>query len=118
MANARLVPLVYGKGWRARFYVTDVPAEAVDELCEAGSQVVRYDATEPAAGMLLRFLPAGDPSLEVAVVRDADSRVNPREARAVADWLDSASGGGGGGGMDGVAEGVDYILDREAKLRA
>ena len=67
------MPRVYGEGWRARFYVTDVPIEVVDELCEAGSQVVRYNAEEPAAGMLLRFLPAGDKTLDVVVVRTSTS---------------------------------------------
>ena len=94
LANAKLVPLVYGEKWSARFYVADVPDAVVDELCSLGSQVVRYKTEEPAAGMLLRFLPAGDPTLEAVVVRDADSRVNPREAAAVTDWLDSAGGGG------------------------
>lgn len=92
LANAKLVPQVYGEKWAARFYVADVPEVVVDELCSLGSQVIRYmNFQEPAAGMLLRFLPAGDPALEAVVVRDADSRVNQREAAAVADWLGSAA---------------------------
>ena len=90
LANATLVPLVY-PGWKARFYIgPGVPDAVVQGLITAGAQVFRYSGNIP--GMLVRFMAAKElgleaDSLEAIIVRDADSRVNGREAAAVTHWL-------------------------------
>jgi hypothetical protein len=43
------------------------------------------------AGMFWRFLVADDPSVDRFIVRDADSRLNPRDALAVAEWVRSGT---------------------------
>jgi len=40
-------------------------------------------------GMFWRFLPAFDDSVDIMISRDGDSRINPREVRCVAEWLES-----------------------------
>ena len=40
-------------------------------------------------GMVWRFLPLLDPSVEVVVSRDLDSRLTTREQAAVEDWLET-----------------------------
>lgn len=39
----------------------------------------------------LRFLPAGESGIDAVIIRDADSRINLREAAAVAEWLAAPS---------------------------
>ncbi len=38
------------------------------------------------AGMFWRFLVADDPQVDRFIVRDSDSRLNARDAYAVAEW--------------------------------
>ena len=90
IANASLVPEVY-PGFASRIYVADdVPSTTVTRLKGlAATEVVGFARAEwpGRAAQLIRFLPAGEVSCAVAIVRDTDSRVNPREAAAVAEWL-------------------------------
>ena len=91
IANALLVPSVYPSGWHSRVYCgDDVPTEVIDRLKSLPSTEVSIFSREEWPGrsaQLLRFIPAGLPTVDVAIVRDADSRVNPREAEAVQEWL-------------------------------
>ena len=59
-------------------------------LVRNGAQVVLLDDL-PAArfGTFWRFLVEDDPSVDIYLVRDADSVVNVKERWAVADWLKS-----------------------------
>ena len=41
-------------------------------------------------GMFRRFFVADGPAVDRFIVRDSDSRLNPRDAFAVADWCDSS----------------------------
>jgi hypothetical protein len=41
------------------------------------------------AGMFWRFLVAEDDAVDRYIVRDSDSRLNAREAAAVAEWMAS-----------------------------
>lgn len=90
--NAALVPAVY-PGWTARFYVDDtVPKSVMTALATHGAEVERIQHPEefgPYSGMYWRFLVAADESVERFIIRDADSRINTREAAAVADWIAS-----------------------------
>lgn len=87
VANARIAPEIY-PGWTCRFYVDD-RATAALELLELGAEVVRMPRAPGGRAMCWRFLPTADPSIERVIVRDADSRLNVREAAAVAAWIDS-----------------------------
>ena len=79
-------------GWMCRFYVDD----SVDEtflkvLEEEGSEVILDDSGNRDTRHLLtrRFLVADDPKVGRFMVRDCDSVVNPREAAAVNQWIES-----------------------------
>ena len=88
--NAIRAGFVY-PGFKCRFYVDkSVPADVLDALAAAGSELVLEDG-EPATRHRLtrRFLVADDPEVARYLVRDCDSLVNAREAAAVSVWLES-----------------------------
>jgi len=92
--NAELVKTIF-PGWTARFYHReDVPVSILNELKELGAELVLMSkgsqTTKGAiAGMFWRFLVADDDTVERFIVRDSDSRLNAREAHAVAEWMRS-----------------------------
>ncbi len=90
--NAQIAPRVY-PGWRCRFYCgRDVPGITVAALLEAKADVIVKDGRgDFLEGLFWRFDVASDPSVDRFLVRDADSVINPREAAAVAAWLDSGA---------------------------
>jgi hypothetical protein len=89
MENLALQPAVY-PGWKCRFYVShEIPEEVVAQLIEGGAEVIVKQREHGDDGMFWRFLPASDESVEVLIVRDADSRLNMREKHAVDEWLQS-----------------------------
>lgn len=80
----------YYPGWEYRFYVReDVASDVVTKLESRGAKIVRDVYTQAYSGMALRFLPAGDPSVDVFLCRDADSLITKREQTAVFEWLNS-----------------------------
>ena len=82
-ANARLVPKVY-PGWTMRVYCSrNLDATKLKKL---GCDVVQMPLSRRHAGMFWRFLAAWDEDVERVIVRDVDSRLNVREAAAVAEW--------------------------------
>lgn len=88
LRNAELYRSIY-PGWDLRVY-TDQESIYTEELKKRGADV-RVEANLGGIhGMFWRFLPASEPGLDALIVRDADSRLNAREAAAVAAWLDSA----------------------------
>jgi len=89
--NAFTVPRVY-PGWHARFYVDDsVPAQVIERLRKAGAQSIAVPPEHRALpGTMWRFLALDDATLDRVLLRDADSLVGEREARAVAEWLASS----------------------------
>lgn len=91
-ANLALAPTVY-PGWTVRCYVSEeIPESLVGELASGGAQIVRRRRRTRGDGLFWRFLPAGDPGVDVCVVRDVDSRLGWRERRAVDEWLASGRG--------------------------
>lgn len=92
--NSELVHSVF-PGWTTRFYVRDdVPRPVLDQLRSNGAEVVEMGKDAAAgniAGMFWRFLVADDPAVDRFIVRDSDSRLNPREAAAVEEWIASGS---------------------------
>jgi hypothetical protein len=113
--NAQLLPVVF-PGWQLRVYVhrstshgkasslslllptfsstlTAVPQLVLDRLTDLGAELVYVDAADPSsiayqlAPMLWRFLIIDDPTVDVFLSRDADSRLSERDAVAVSDWI-------------------------------
>ncbi len=92
LRNALLAPDIY-PGWRCRFHLDEtVPGEFVALLQALGSEVVREPAGAPLRQRLAwRFKAAADPGVGRFLVRDADSVIGLREARAVEDWTRSGA---------------------------
>jgi len=87
--NAELAPSVF-PGWRVRFYHDrTVPEEAVNRLKSMGCEMVLMETQGGIAGMFWRFLVADDPKVDRYIIRDSDSRISDREARAVDEWIRS-----------------------------
>ena len=93
LRNAQLAPVVY-PGWRVRVYHdASVPADVLEALRALGAELISA-ASDPSisggiGGMFWRFLVASDPTVDRYIVRDSDSRLNPREALAVEEWIAS-----------------------------
>ena len=92
--NAKDAKLYY-PDWVVRVYVIglDIKTEGV-LLRQSNIELVRCELTLPlnsssSRKMLTRFLVYDDPKVSVAVVRDADSRLSPRELFAVNEWVSS-----------------------------
>ena len=92
--NAKDAKLYY-PDWVVRVYVIglDIKTEGI-LLRQPNVELVRCELTLPlnsssSRKMLTRFLVYDDPKVSVAVVRDADSRLSPRELFAVNAWISS-----------------------------
>lgn len=72
---------VYYPGWEFRVYTDD--ASKIDL---PGANVIEQKTGD---GTFWRFFPMFESGLNVTVCRDADSRMGPREAMAVYEWLAS-----------------------------
>ena len=84
IANAGLMKTIY-PGWNMRVYCADdVDANKLERM---GVQIERMGVSHEHSGMLWRFLPAWDPDIDRVIFRDLDSRINPKEAAAVAAWM-------------------------------
>jgi len=92
LRNAQRLPVVF-PGWKLRFYYRsgDVPAHLLARLDELGAELI--DVTRGAgtsstlAPMLWRMAALDDPTVDVVLCRDADSRLSQRDAGAVDAWL-------------------------------
>ena len=89
--NADLVETFFPT-WILRIYAdASVPEDVIAQLRArrwVDVKIVRH-RSGAAAGMFWRFFVADDPSVSRFIVRDADSRLNARDAAAVADWMAS-----------------------------
>jgi hypothetical protein len=88
--NVRLCHQLY-PGWVCRFYLGDsIPNELAEELADYGDvDLVRMDgAPEDWWSTFWRFRALTDDT-DAVMFRDCDSRPDPREQAAVAEWLDS-----------------------------
>ena len=91
LANARLAIEIY-PGWTCRFYHDDtVPTEVLCELTELGAELVAMPRGAGWQGLFWRFQAACDPTVDVMISRDCDSRLGRREAEAVNEWLQSGA---------------------------
>lgn len=87
------VPLIreYYPGYNMRVYHDNkLPKEIKERLQKEGVQLVEKEIKRGLwEGSFWRFLAAEDKDVEILLLRDADSRVNAREAAAVEEWLES-----------------------------
>lgn len=88
--NTELVDKIY-PGWICRFYVDDsIPYSVIKRLSDNGAEIYTCDKQlYQIPKTMWRFLPLIDPSVSIAIFRDADSVISPREAAAVQEWLNS-----------------------------
>lgn len=87
--NAKLAKWVY-PGWTVRVYLDKtVPKTVVDRLLDEGAQVYKVTTNKMKGGerAMWRFLVAGE-SVRF-ICRDADSRLNVKEAWVVNEWINS-----------------------------
>lgn len=88
--NAVLAKTVY-PGWICRFYVgTSVPQDVIQELkSHDNTEVICMPEEGSWNSMFWRFVTIDDPEVEVALSRDADSRLTYREKVRVDEFLNS-----------------------------
>jgi hypothetical protein len=87
VANSLVLARQY-EGWVLRVYTSSGAAIAA-RLRSSGVEVIEMPEPEGIYGMFWRFFVASDPCVSVAVFRDTDSLINPREHAAVDEWLAS-----------------------------
>jgi hypothetical protein len=92
--NAKDAALYY-PDWIVRVYVIGLDIKAERTLQQQENlELVRCPSSLPlnsssSRKMLTRFLVYDDPKVRLAIVRDADSRLSPRELFAVNEWISS-----------------------------
>lgn len=87
LENVALVRKYY-PGWTCRVYL-EMGHYAKPALLRAGAEVLDMEPLPGSGGMFWRFAAANDKSFTHVIIRDADSRVNPRDAACTEDWLRS-----------------------------
>jgi len=91
LKNIDLQPQVY-PDWTCRVYVSkDIPEDAMKLLMDSPAEIVVKEPVKGHLAMFWRFEPLMDRTIERFIVRDTDSRINPREAAAVQEWEESGS---------------------------
>ena len=82
--NAELAPKIF-PGWTMRVYC-DASAAVIDKLKKLKCEIVIKPQSKLHSGMFWRFIAAWDEKAERVIFRDADSRLNVKEAAAVKAW--------------------------------
>ena len=87
VANARHANRAY-PGWVCRFYVADdVPEGIIARLKDYGAEVINMGSYLGYEATLWRFFATVDPEVDIALLRDADSRFTKCELLMVNEWL-------------------------------
>lgn len=85
LANAWLVPRVY-PGWECHcWFENTVPSDYIVKLADLGVRLHLMGGGWKQR-MFYRLLVHDLPNVSRYLIRDADSRISPREARCVAEW--------------------------------
>ena len=85
--NIELAKIFY-PDWIVRIYLgQDVEKEIVELFISDNVEIIKMDNDCNWTGMFWRFLAASDPTVDVMLSRDADSRLHHREKAAVDEWL-------------------------------
>ena len=78
----------YYPGWEVWIYASStIPSELLSQLKEKGAKIFVVEDNDGPFFMNYRFFPPSDESVEYAIFRDTDSRVDEREAAAVNEWI-------------------------------
>ena len=82
---------IYFPDWICRFYVGKDTPEILISKMESNSnvEIVRMDDKCDWTGMFWRFLGASDPTVDIMICRDVDSRLIKRDKLAVDEWMKS-----------------------------
>lgn len=129
--NAELAEALYPE-WICRYYVAkSVPQQAISTLSSRpNTEVIHMDHVGDWTAMFWRFRPCADPTVEVMLSRDTDSRLSKRERDAVEQWLRSDWGfhilrdhpqhrtailGGMWGAKAGVVSQMEQLAERHTK---
>jgi|10_taG_2_1085330.scaffolds.fasta_scaffold00844_15 hypothetical protein len=88
--NADLALDIY-PGWTCRYHIgRSTPQHYIEDLKNRKNvEIVLRKEEGNWEGMFWRFLDASDLSVDIMISRDADSRLDEREALAVREWLNS-----------------------------
>ncbi len=75
-------------GWICRFYIDrNCPQNLIDSLIGENVEIVLMDSKASFEGAFWRFEAAADPSVDIMLSRDCDSRFSHREVSAINEWL-------------------------------
>ena len=89
IANVRQARRAY-PGWVCRFYVADDVQEIIVARLRAdGAEVINMGPRLLHEASMWRFFAAADPEVDIAIVRDTDSRFTKSELLMVNEWLAS-----------------------------
>ena len=95
VAKESVTSSLYGKEkWEVRIYTdTDIPGAFLKEIQSINPRILFVNVTgdlRKINGMTWRFLPMGDPTVDVACFRDLDSAIFKREEAAVREFLQNS----------------------------
>jgi len=89
LINIKLAQKYY-HGWTCVFYYDEtVPDNIIEEIQAEGGETILMPKSDGNYGMFWRFLPLDRTDVDMFIVRDLDSRISPREADAVQEWIES-----------------------------
>jgi hypothetical protein len=85
--NAEICKQFY-PDWKCRFYAhNSVPKHVIAKIESIpDTEIVLVDQDPNWQSMFWRFLPASDPTVDIFICRDCDSRLSQREVEAVKEW--------------------------------
>jgi hypothetical protein len=90
LENVKLAK-VYLPDWKCRFYCSDdVPGSIIRELEKLGADIDFAGRSAEYSGLFWRYRPMFDDyECDRFIVRDTDSRITPRDAWCVNQWIES-----------------------------
>jgi hypothetical protein len=84
--NARLIGDRYYSDWQSWFFIgSDAPAHYISELAKFASKLFFVNRSDFSLAFE-RFSPIFYTNVDIAISRDADSRISDKEYQAVRDW--------------------------------
>lgn len=90
LQNIELAKEFY-QGWKCRFYVDRLIDPDLHSTLSSNDNVEIVLMSDPGdwTSMTWRFLCVSDPTVDIAIIRDLDSRLHQREVVLVNEWIES-----------------------------
>lgn len=89
LANVKLAQTLF-PGWTCRFHCDpNVPQKIFKDLEDLGAEIELMGLSVQYSGLFWRYEPINDHSIDRVIIRDADSRLTPRDAWCVSKWEES-----------------------------